>query len=79
MIYIITEQCIDIDWARCKELVISRLLNNPHKLETWALNNSPIEIFSTMFQIDRFNSRAVELFNRFSYTDPYRECMDMLH
>ena len=49
MIYIITEQCMDIEWARCKELLISRLLNDPHKLQTWTLNNSLIEIFSTMF------------------------------
>ena len=40
MIYIITEQCMDIEWARCKDLLISRLLNGPHKLQTWTLNNT---------------------------------------
>ena len=49
MIYIITEQCMDIEWARCKELLISRLFDGPHNLQTWTLNNSLIEIFSTIF------------------------------
>ena len=40
--------------------------------------NSLIEIFSTMFQIDRFNSRTVELLKIVLVTDPYRECMGKL-
>ena len=70
-----------------QRMLISRLLNDPHKLRKWMLNNSLIEIFSTIFWIDRFNSRAVELFNRFSFRSIqrmygqayYRECMGCLH
>ena len=78
---------MDIEWTRCKELLISGLLNDPHKSKTWTLNNSLIQIFSTMFLIDRFNSRAEELFNRFSYRSIqrmygqayYRQCTGCLH
>ena len=78
---------MDMEWVRCKELLISRVFIDPHKLQTWTLNNSLMEIFSNMFYIDRFNSRAVELFNRFSYRSIqrmygqayYRECMGCIH
>ena len=37
MICIITEQCMGIEWARCKELQISRLLDDLHRYKIGGL------------------------------------------